>query len=612
MASPDIVNQLVEWSNSQNTANPLPLNKGLRLISDLYKNKNCDTLVPILPLLLSLKGRPFTLKDHMPMEPLYRFRDVPLNTLVKCGRQVSKSTSLAATSIMFNAITPYLNTLCVNPLFEQIRRFSNNSVRPFIEESPVRKLIQGETDVDNSVLQRTFSNGSNLFFTFAYIDAERARGIPADIIKFDEIQDIDQDFIPVIVSCSDASQYGLIQMSGTPKTLDNPIEMFWQKSSQAHWTVRCGCGHYNIATLECGLMDMLQDHGFACCKCSKLLNTREGFFYHMYADRKEMFPGYHIPQCVMPMHCENERRWYMLMDKKRNWKQYLFLNEVLGESCDSGQRLVTGAQLRRSANLPWNLNREEGLAARHSTDYTSVVMGVDWGGGGAGIVKKRKNKIIVENGTPSYTVMTVVGFRRNTIEPEVIYAERLNPSLTPTEEANYICKSFFEFKCSIFAHDYGGAGALRETIILQANLPEDVLMPCIYTRAPSQPIVQYVPPSLNRPRRYYSVDKARSLLLLCSVLNAGLIRFPKWPDVKDNAACLYEDFLALIETKTENPRGSDVYLVVKNPSWPDDFCHSLNLACLASWHSLQQYPDLAAKFGVSYGPETPDVPANDA
>ena len=102
-----------------------------RLSNDLCKK----SMVGALPLLLRLRGRPYTLEDHFPMEPIFR-TEMPVQFLLRCGRQVSKSTTFAAQGVIQSGCTPFFNSLFVTPLFEQCRRFSTNYVRPFVNDSP--------------------------------------------------------------------------------------------------------------------------------------------------------------------------------------------------------------------------------------------------------------------------------------------------------------------------------------------------------------------------------------------------------------------------------------------------------------------------------------------
>jgi hypothetical protein len=207
----------------------------MHALARVYRYGKIPSLVPLLPQLLNLDGKPFSLKDHFPFEPIYKRFGIPRFMIMKCGRQVSKSTSLATEGILQSAVNSHFKTLYVTPLYEQIRRFSSNYVRKFINDSPVRQALIGEAAAAGAqnVLQRTFSNGSIMFFTFCFLDADRVRGIPADKLAIDEVQDINWDFLEILKHCLSASEYGLQQFSGTPKTKDNTIERLWQQSSMA-------------------------------------------------------------------------------------------------------------------------------------------------------------------------------------------------------------------------------------------------------------------------------------------------------------------------------------------------------------------------------------------
>jgi hypothetical protein len=215
---------LSAWRSSQAGDEPKTFQQGMDALGRLYQHGNIPTLVPILPQLLSLNGKPFSLKDHFPFEPMYTRFGIPKKTVLKCGRQVSKSTTLAVQGIIQSAVKPFFKTLFVCPLFEQIRRFSSNYVRPFIQNSPVKSALIGETVAGaQNVLQRTMRNESIMFFTFCFLDAERVRGIPADKLAIDEVQDINWDFIGVLEHCLKASPYKFQQFSGTSKTEDNTL-----------------------------------------------------------------------------------------------------------------------------------------------------------------------------------------------------------------------------------------------------------------------------------------------------------------------------------------------------------------------------------------------------
>src|SRR4051812_5140255 len=87
--------------------------------------------------LLYLEGAPFSLRDYPMYTAIYdgRFR----STLLMCGRQVAKSTSLANFIIAESAAIPFFREYYVSPSKEQTLIFSNTRVGKTLSYSPLIK-----------------------------------------------------------------------------------------------------------------------------------------------------------------------------------------------------------------------------------------------------------------------------------------------------------------------------------------------------------------------------------------------------------------------------------------------------------------------------------------
>jgi hypothetical protein len=514
--------------------------------------------------------------------------------VTKAGRQVSKSTNLAAKGLIISNMIPDFSTLYITPLFEMIRRFSHNYVGRFVDESPIKKLIVGENTSKN-VLQRSFRNRSMMTFSFAFLDADRTRGIWADKVSFDEIQDLDPDHIPIIMETMSASLWKIAEFSGTPKTLDNTCEIWWQDSSQGEWVIKChhgGCGKDNWPSLEQDLEKMIgpvhddisEDcPGLVCAYCQKHLRPREmGRWLHLWNDRKWDVRGTHVPQMILPMHYADPEAWAQIVGKRQRLAYNVFLNEVCGESYDVGAKLVTITDLKRAAQLHPNvLDQASGVAM----NYPKRIIAVDWGGGG-------------EDGV-SYTSIAVMGMSPDG-GIDVIYGRR---SLTPYDhegEARLVLDLVNRFHATHIAHDYTGAGALRETFIVQAGFPLSKIVPIHYTRAGREAIMLYKPSTPNHPRPYYTIDKARSLVLVCNQIKTQRIRFFGYDYKNPDEPGLLHDFLALMEEKIDRKIGGDVYTITRSPKKTDDFAQAVNIGACTLWHHTKSWPDIAdtAKFAI--------------
>lgn len=539
-----------------------------------HVDKGPTSLAPFLGL-LTIRGKPYSLRNHFVMEPLFKLQ-LPSEMVYKCGRQLSKSTSMSAAGILrCAAANDGLQQLFVTPLYEQIRRLSSNYVRPLINNSYIKDLLVDESCVQ-AVLQRSFANQSSMYFSFAFLDADRIRGLSVDLVTIDEVQDMDIEFIPVIQECKTASpNLGLMTYSGTPKTLDNTIEVLWQRSSQAEWTIPCySCGYWNMCSIQADLLKMIGLQTIVCAKCNKPVNPRRGSWYHTEGKDRPDFHGYHVPQIIMPMHYDNPVKWRQILAKRDGRAGYTsskFMNEVLGESADTGVRLITLTDIRNASTLEVNDWKK---AVERGRRYVYRMLGVDWGGGGMDEISFT---------TVAYVGMTVDG------KIECPFAMRFHSSSSHMEEARELMRLFVEGNCHYFCHDYGGSGAVRETLMIQLGMPIDRIIPFSYMRKTSGHIVTYSRPPEGDVRGHYILDKARSLVLQATIMKSGGIALPEFESSKD----VTQDLLALMEDKHETPSGADIYLIRRRPGFSDDFAHSLNFGTVGIWHVTQNWPDLS-------------------
>lgn len=568
-------------------------------------------LAPLLPLLFSLKGDPYHLRDHFPFEPVFNTH-MPQRLTLKAGRQVSKSTSMAAFGVLQSWTLPYFNTLFVTPLFEMIRRFSSNYVRGFIEQSPLRGMYIDST-CNNSVLQRSFVNQSTMFFSYMSLTADRVRGINADKLVIDECQDVDADLVPVAQETMSGSKWGISAFTGTPKTLDGFLEASWMRSSQAQWHIWCkACGYENIPSLEYDLDAMTgpsvvtreiseASPGVVCAKCSRPIFPREGRWVHHYPERRQLAAGLHIPQIIMPMHYANKVKWNILLGKREGLEEYLYYNEVCGESYDVGAKLVTQTELQRACR---NRPNSKEYAQSHVGDYVHRIVSVDWGGQGQDEI--------------SYTVMSCMGLTADG-HVDVVWSHRFRSLHNYSQEVLGIMDAIRAFKAQAVVHDFGGAGAVREHYMVTAGVPLNMISPISYVRASVGPIMKHKPPNENTGQRaYYQVDKARSLVLTCELIRQQQIRFFEYDFVSPDQPGLIHDFLALVEDNVESRTGMDVFTVIRSAqAGPDDFAQSVNMGACGLFHMANHWPDLAVLANIKLDAATieqmsPSVPDWDA
>ncbi len=338
--------------------------------------------------LFYVDGKPLSL-EHYPMYPaIYDGKYSRL--LLKTGRQVAKSTTIACFMIAECIGNSQFKTFYISPTQEQTRKFSHTRIAKILSYSPdLRKSFVGPESIDN-VLLRMLRNGSELAFTYALDDPDRARGFSADRCSFDEVQDIlYESVIPVIEECMSNSKYAYSVYAGTPKTTENTIEFLWSLSSKTEWCMKCdGCGKYTFIDSIKAIGKM----GPVCLHptCGKYLNPRVA----QWVDTgKGGIKGFHIAQPIMPenvpaawpmgspeWHAAVER-WQKLLFKMESplYGESRFLNECIGVSTSTGVRLLT-QEILQSLVDDYEMLRLPAPTSKEG--LVKVVAGVDWSGGG--------------------------------------------------------------------------------------------------------------------------------------------------------------------------------------------------------------------------------------
>ena len=547
------------------------------------------SMVNVLPLMFNLNQQPYTLDRHFFFEPMFSTQ-IATNSIVISARQIGKSMTIASSSVALGTLIPHMRLLTVTPLFEQVRRLSQNYVKPFIQESPIRDLIVSPRCTD-SVLQRDLANRSILYFSYAFTSVTRCRGISTYAIQYDELGDFDPEYIPIINQCASSAPDHLkfFRRFGTPKTMDNPMEQYWSQSSQAEWCIRCKhCGHWNIPSLDQDLDAMIgpkkpawkvcqETPGIVCAgksradgkRCGKPLDTRQGRWIHAHEQKRWHNAGYHIPQIILPQHCESSAAWNLLLAAREgadNTTPAKFYNEICGVSYDGSSRLITLTDLKQACFLPTDIHKIQEAAdfvkARLKDGiYVDVVMGVDWGGGGAKEL--------------SFTTIAIAALRYDG-KIDIPFGYR---SLTPhnhEKETAVIITMKKMFQCSKIVHDANNAGRERETILTMSGLHEGMFCRMYYHRLGRGAIVKWTPGNINlQEKPGYILDKTRCVLWLISFIKNGYVRFFKYDSVSGGKLSLIDDFLSLVEDK-HSTFTSDVYTIIRSAQsqQPDDFVHS--------------------------------------
>lgn len=472
--------------------------------------------------------------------------------LFMCGRQVEKSTLLGNKALAYSCLIPAYKTLYVSPSATQTKTFSNDRIKDPIETSPVLRAFTS-TMLSQNILEKQFINRSKITLRYAFLNADRARGIPANSLFLDELQDVLSHNIPVLEMCTAHSPEPLKRYiySGTPKTLDNVIEDYWSnRSTQNQWVVPCDAhggdtGRYwNILGEK-----NIGKKGLICEKCGRLINSmNEGAQWAStvsWHPQHTPFEGYRIPQLMVPW-----IDWSELLYNYAHYERAKFYNEVLGISFDTGYRPLSVGQIRDSCSNSVHMGDVDKYQSL-SFDQ-EIFAGIDWGGG-------------TEN---SYTVLSLGLYVGNKFR--IIYVHRFSGEESePAIQLQKIETILRAWNVRVAGVDWGGG-----------QFPNDHLVR-IFGHERIQKY-QYVA-RLNgkvrweAPLQRWIVHRTEVMSALFSAIKRGnVLEFPRWQEFKEPYA---KDMLAIFSTYNEKLR---MTMYDKTPGVPDDTFHSILYCFLAS------------------------------
>lgn len=504
--------------------------------------------------LIHLDGKPF---DFTGRDYLRQIYDSPYpHKLLKTGRQVEKSTMLANEFIINSCIIPYFKSLYVSPSHDQTRQFSNGKLKPWIDDSPpIQKYFQNSS-TSRMVFERSFTNGSIGFLRSAFLSADRTRGVSADCLNLDEIQDILIANIPVMLETLSHSKHALKIFSGTPKTLDNPMELYWNESSQCEWLVPCdrhSPRHWNYLDERC-----IGKLGPICNKCGHLIDPQKGQWIAFSQGRDIM--GFRISQLMVPWMVNSQAKWKEVIWKLDHYAKGLFYNEVLGISYDTASKPVTRTDLIAccSSEHPFK------TAPDKFTKSNLLFAGIDWGEGADGSERGVKGRLK----TASYTVLTIGMYLTPHVFYPIFMKRYTGEEAPPNACVKDIIKTCESFRVQAIGADWGHGWGVNDQ--LETKFGADRVMK-----------FQYV--GMQKERKKYDpigrklqLNRTEVMTDFFDAIKVQKWVFPPWENMKG--------FLADVEHIFAEFATTGMLKYDHRPSEPDDAAHSMILCREAADH----------------------------
>ncbi len=504
---------------------------------------NSSTRAQLATALLQIKGKPLSFDDYLPFVDVYDM--YPDELVLKCGRQIGKSVSLSGALVSNSAAVPYFNSLYIAPLSQQTSRFSTGYLDTFMESPMLREHFR-DVESKKNVFQKSLKNRSTIYLGYAQTesDADRIRGVNADLLCVDEIQDVSMDALPILYETLSASDYGYKRLTGTAKTENNTLEIKWKASSQCEWVIKCeGCSKH-IAPYDYETCMKIMQHKFGpgCPFCSKPLDVSKGFWV-AFNPSAERSIGLHIPQFIIGARTK-PKKWRELLSKIETYKPMKLANEVFGLASGVGGKILSLSEAIRCTNAEktefdtqWPIDKRGIL---------QVALGVDWS---------------VTSSEKSFTILTVLGSDMNG-KLYLLFSERLN-GVDILDQVRRVIQVAAMYNAQIISSDRG-VGVLQ-CQLLQQELGRDYAVPINYVA--SKTALRW-----DNQGQYFAADRTMCIDSVVMKMKMGQDRFetPSW----DATGMFWKDALSVMEEETRS--GRRIY--VKHPDMPDDWLHSVVFA----------------------------------
>ena len=509
--------------------------------------------------LLTVDTKPFSFKGREYLRGIYdyypKYSEGCKNIILIASRQVEKSTTQSAKSIALGLAHKAYKTLYIAPTFDQVQIFSQQRFKPMCEDSG--KLIGSFVQPAHGVWQvkaKQFQNGSFFNFRSCYLNADNARGISANHLLIDEIQDIAPDAIPVLEQCQAHSEDELKYRTyaGTPKSSANIISLRWEDSCKFQWLTKCSaCNFWNMSDES-----IIQDDKYACAKCgNEIVPHADGMWVPEKPSMLNKRWGFRLSQLMVPF----KKHKHIIEDRDNpNVSRAKYLNETLGLPYDEGENGITDTVLEKACK-DYPMLQPDQIFEQYAKRGLKVYAGVDYGTG--------------EGSNPSFTVLTIGAMQRNGIF-KVLYMHKFKGRETESIiELDMIDKLCRRAGVSWLGADWGHGAHQNARLERERGWDrisgKNVIMEFKYVRAKKE---------LTWNGKHYHADRNQSMGRLidaireCDMPEKGvtLFRYDQFGEFKNDLTTIYMEY----NTKT----GTVSY----QHQLPDDGFHSINYAYMAA------------------------------
>jgi hypothetical protein len=501
------------------------------------------------------------------------------HTFIANGFVTHNSTLLSNSILSKMCITPHFRALYVSSSMDQTRTFRREKIGEAIALSDILKAyITSEQENNLSLLK--LINFASLTLRYAFLNADRCRGLSVDSVYIDEIQDVLTDSVAVIEECAAHGNPALKSFiySGTPKTFDGTLTQYWEKlSTQNEWAVPSDCesmhfmtpGDAAVRTKKYFWNVPLNERNMGsksliCSKSGKPITPQHPDARWVSLNpairkhpRIKPFEGFRVPQIMVPW-----LEWSDIMNKRESYSPAKFANEVLALPYDSGDKPIKMADLMRNSTSEIPMGDFDKILEH--TRNRPIFFGLDHGTG--------------EN---SYSVLSIGGYLG---QPggkfTYVYFHRFMGEYTDPElQMEFIFKLVDMFRPVLIGCDYGGGFDRNRKLVNRygrARIHTYQYLGMSSASASKRNKLNY-----DGKKGRYLIDRTEVMTDFILALKDGKLAFPQWNDWSEPYG---SDFLSLYSEYNDTLKA----VQYKKPlDRTDDTFHSSLYALIVS---MMQYP----------------------
>lgn len=313
--------------------------------------------------------------------------------VIKKGRQVGATIMGSALDLYFTNSglfnSPNIRVVHLFPALAQAKKFSQDKLETMVRTAKGDFINKNKLKSDNAVdnlTMKQFKTGT-LWVESLGADGDRIRGMTADVVFFDEIQDMFGHAVGNATKILTAAKYGPIGQGvqvyyGTPKERNSYFSTIWDMSDQRYYHLGCiNCKKtypFYLPNDNRWMSIWLHDNVVQCPLCGTKQKKVEAIEMGKWVPSRDpsecKFTGFHINQLYIPYFAK-ENILNLMPERNPSQSERLWNNEVVGEFYSDAGMPLTKEEIYNHCR-----DQERSFSTKIESGTKQVYLGVDWGG----------------------------------------------------------------------------------------------------------------------------------------------------------------------------------------------------------------------------------------